>query len=173
MAQVRAVRRPYTSERRGRVNDASRASTGVERGITPQAPRTLQPQHVQAPPGVTTVTLPALEDPGSEALPEASNEEREAPGTGEEMEGLEAIPDGTEYVLESNPDETESAVEAPAVGVAAVESTQDAPVQSTVDYSSWTLVKLAAELKRRELPSSGSKAELVARLLESDVDAGA
>lgn len=152
MAQVRAVRRPYSS-RRGRVNDShTEAVEGAESSSPPPAPESNVPT-------VTTVELPPLPEPGAHRLPDASDEEREAPGTGEPMEAIEATPGDTETELTATEIEADTQAEA-------------ARAESNVDYSEWTVSKLAAELKRRELPSSGSKPELVARLLESDVDAG-
>lgn len=37
-------------------------------------------------------------------------------------------------------------------------------------YSSWTKDDLAEELEKRDLPKSGTKAELVARLEEADAE---
>lgn len=137
MAQVRSVRRPFVSTRRGRVNDA---------GAVREPAETVQPEKPKAPESeIITVDLPPL--------PDASDEQREAPGTGQQMEAVEAEPDGTETVLESEGDKPE--------------------VVSKVDYSSWTVSQLAGELKRRELPSSGAKPELVARLEEADARQGA
>lgn len=62
---------------------------------------------------------------------------------------------------------------APDAGTAAEPSAVPAvqSVPTVPDYSKWTVTQLVAELKRRELPSSGSKPELVKRL--EDADAGA
>lgn len=133
MAQVRSVRRPFVSRRRGRVNDAKSTPSGQ-----PQ-----EPQQAPAPqPEIITIDLPPL--------PDASDEEREAPGTGQEMQTVEAPADGTKTVLEVEESKSEAV--------------------SKVDYSSWTVSQLAGELKRRELPSSGVKTELIARLKASDAE---
>lgn len=154
MAQVRAVRRPYSS-RRGRVNDSHTEAVEGTESSAPPPPPAPEPSA----PTVTTVELPPLPEPGAQQLPEASDEEREAPGIDEPMEAVEATPGETEQELTATEIEADTQAEA-------------ARAESNVDYSEWTVAKLAAELKRRELPSSGAKPELVARLLESDVDAG-
>ena len=41
--------------------------------------------------------------------------------------------------------------------------------EMVTEYSSLTVVKLQAELKKRSLPTLGKKVDLVARLKESDV----
>lgn len=159
MAQVRAVRRPYSSSP-GRVNDAART----------QAPRAVKPQEQPKSnldakleeSNLATVELPGGDVPAE--LPEASNEEREAPGTGEEMIEVEVTPEvQPEAVIEYSESTSDTAV---------VSEPTPEPLPTPVDYSAWTVVQLSAELKNRDLSSSGSKAELVARLLESDVDAG-
>lgn len=43
----------------------------------------------------------------------------------------------------------------------------DAPSEEG-DYSEWTKDELQAELKNRDLPTSGNKDELIARLEEND-----
>ncbi|UOZ10540.1 SAP domain-containing protein [Amycolatopsis sp. WQ 127309] len=43
----------------------------------------------------------------------------------------------------------------------------DSPAEP-VDYSDWTAADLSAELERRELPKSGTKPELLARLEADD-----
>lgn len=52
------------------------------------------------------------------------------------------------------------------------ESTTDDTAEETTEggdgYDSWTNDELRTELSTRELPTSGNKAELVARLVESD-----
>lgn len=62
-------------------------------------------------------------------------------------------------------EDVETSIEAPA------ESLEQSSVEqaATVDYASWRVVDLVAELKKRGLQCSGTKGELVARLQEHDL----
>lgn len=60
------------------------------------------------------------------------------------------------------------------VSTEVIETPFETPAESlepsaTVDYASWRVVDLVAELKKRGLQSSGTKGELVARLQEHDL----
>lgn len=60
----------------------------------------------------------------------------------------------------------EAAKEAKASGTAA--PTDDGDGSDAEDYNTWTVEELKAELKNRELPTTGNKADLVAALEEND-----
>lgn len=73
--------------------------------------------------------------------------------------------DETETAVVSTEEVAETSIETPA------ESLEQSSVEqaATVDYASWRVVDLVAELKKRGLQSSGTKGELVARLQEHDL----
>ncbi len=67
--------------------------------------------------------------------------------------------------------EAETAVVSTEVVETPIETPAESLEQSSaaVDYASWRVVDLVAELKKRGLQSSGTKGELVARLQEHDL----
>src|SRR5690606_10778661 len=73
--------------------------------------------------------------------------------------------DETETAVVSTEEVAETPIETPA------ESLEQSSVEQAaiVDYASWRVVDLVAELKKRGLQSSGTKGELVARLQEHDL----
>lgn len=81
------------------------------------------------------------------------------------LQGVVAPPstDEVETAVVSTED-VETPIETPAESLEQLSVEQAA----TVDYASWRVVDLVAELKKRGLQSSGTKGELVARLQEHD-----
>lgn len=147
MAQVRA-RPPYRSDRpRGRANDAH--AVEARTASNPDEPKT---------PTVETVELPPADD-----------NEKVHEGTGVVGEGIEGTPDGTEHELTAT--EVEADNQADAARAEPQPEPQPEPQSepvSTENYATWTVTQLVAELKRRELTSSGAKPDLVARLRAHD-----